>query len=248
MPAATETMISSYDEEQPTMLLSEWIRRMLNEAANQNRLSAAPVNPLAAQFRDTLILCSDDYLIPALRVAWSLADQICKVEEAAAAAAVDGQQSLPAPSSNWANGIVVHLQPDSWRRRSNNLIGNDCSGLDNKVEDPVQNAKENNVDAETVDDAAAPIQIQDGTSPKGGVSPFAEAELLPSLLQSENCDGFPKSDGSKTTERIYSLGLVFYEIFSGGRRPPEIDPQNVFIKSGDTDTEGEQTQEQLGVF
>eukprot|EP00984_Skeletonema_dohrnii_P017984 scaffold8298_cov151-Skeletonema_dohrnii-CCMP3373.AAC.1 len=103
---ATETMINSSKEEDPS-LLSEWIRRTLNEAANR---LPAPVQSFTAEVRDTLALCSDDYLIPALRVAWSLADQMCKAEQEVTA----GQSSLPVPRTNWADGIVIqnHIQND----------------------------------------------------------------------------------------------------------------------------------------
>ena len=172
-------MISSKDED--PLLLSEWIRRTLNVAANH---LPAPAKSLASEVRDTLALCSDDYLIPALRVAWSLADQMCKTDKEVAG------QSLPVPSSNWADGIVIHFKEDD---------------LD-----------------------------------------YIEAELLlPSLLKSKSNDGSAKHDGSKT-QHIYSLGLVFYEIFSGGGRPPEIEQQNVATKSGDAETEDFSVQEQLG--
>ena len=56
------------------------------------------------QLLDSAVMPADDYLIPALRIASSLADQICKAEEA-------GQ--LPTPSSNWIDSIVVHLQSNN---------------------------------------------------------------------------------------------------------------------------------------
>jgi hypothetical protein len=46
----------------------------------------------------------DDYLIPALQIASSLADQICKAEEAGYS---------PTPSSDWMDSIVVHSQPNN---------------------------------------------------------------------------------------------------------------------------------------
>eukprot|EP00985_Skeletonema_marinoi_P001148 scaffold462_cov167-Skeletonema_marinoi.AAC.6 len=121
-------MINSSKEEDP-FLLSEWIRRTLNEAANR---LPPPIQSFTAEVRDTLALCSDDYLIPALRVAWSLADQLCKAEQE-----VTGQ-SLPVPRTNWADSIVVHLHPDGSGRRSN-FIGN-------TTEDHVQNATEEDLD------------------------------------------------------------------------------------------------------
>eukprot|EP00984_Skeletonema_dohrnii_P019019 scaffold9010_cov106-Skeletonema_dohrnii-CCMP3373.AAC.1 len=77
------------------------------------------------------------------------------------------------------------------------------------------------------------------------------AELLPSLFKSDNHDGDgdgdAKHDGS-STQHIYSLGLVFYEIFSGGERPPEIEQQqnNVANESGDAEAEEFSIQEELG--
>eukprot|EP00577_Skeletonema_sp_RCC1716_P020726 CAMPEP_0113398878 /NCGR_PEP_ID=MMETSP0013_2-20120614/15218_1 /TAXON_ID=2843 ORGANISM="Skeletonema costatum, Strain 1716" /NCGR_SAMPLE_ID=MMETSP0013_2 /ASSEMBLY_ACC=CAM_ASM_000158 /LENGTH=303 /DNA_ID=CAMNT_0000283697 /DNA_START=19 /DNA_END=926 /DNA_ORIENTATION=- /assembly_acc=CAM_ASM_000158 len=206
---ATETMINSSKEGDP-FLLSEWIRRTLNEAANR---LPAPIQALTAEVRDTLALCSDDYLIPALRVAWSLADQMCKAEHflemCKAEKEVTGQ-SLPVPRTNWADSIVVHLHPDGSGRRSN-FIGN-------TTENHVQNATEEDLDN-------------------------SRAELLPSLFKSDSDDGdgVAKHDGS-STQHIYSLGLVFYEIFSGGERPPEIEQQH-FDHVAPIDVEG-----QLSIF
>eukprot|EP00984_Skeletonema_dohrnii_P028458 scaffold18440_cov78-Skeletonema_dohrnii-CCMP3373.AAC.1 len=189
---ATETMINSSKEGDP-FLLSEWIRRTLNEAANR---LPAPIQSLTAEVRDTLALCSDDYLIPALRVAWSLADQMCKAEQE-----VIGQ-SLPMPRTNWADSIVVHLHPDG------------CGFISNTTENHVQNATGEDLDN-------------------------IRAELLPSLFKSDNDDGdgVAKHDGSRS-QHIYSLGLVFYEIFSGGGRPPEIEQQH-FDHVAPIDVEGQ---------
>jgi len=233
MMPATEKTISSKDQEEPALQLSEWIRRTLNEAANH--LFAAPVEPLAAQVRDTLALCSDDYLFPALRVARSLAEQICNAEETAG-------QSLPAPSLNWADGVVVHLQPDGRRGRSDSTE-HDCSNSVGVAVSPAKNdSEEDNFEAVC---ATAAALVQDGTSQDGGGNPFVDAELMASMLKSKNGDGSPKQDGSKT-ERIYSLGLVFYEIFSGGGRPPEIEQQEkIATKSGNTETEEERNEDLL---
>eukprot|EP00984_Skeletonema_dohrnii_P005559 scaffold1963_cov89-Skeletonema_dohrnii-CCMP3373.AAC.1 len=208
---ATETtMINSSSKEEDPFLLSEWIRRTLNEAANR---IPAPVHSLTAEVRDTLALCSDDYLLPALRVAWSLADQLCKAEQEVAG------QSLPVPRTNWADSIVVHLHPDpDGSERRSNFIGN-------TTEDHVQNAA---TEEDRLDNIGA--------------------ELLPSLFKSEsdNGDGVAKHDRSRT-QHIYSLGLVFYEIFSGGRRPPEIEQQQkVATRSGDAEAEEFSIQEELG--
>eukprot|EP00984_Skeletonema_dohrnii_P013115 scaffold5404_cov92-Skeletonema_dohrnii-CCMP3373.AAC.4 len=204
---------NSSNESSDPSLLSEWIRRTLNEAANH--LPPPIVQSLTTQVRDTLALCSDDYLIPALRVAWSLADQLCKAAEQQEVAA--GQSLLlPVPRTNWADGIVVHLHPSD----GSNFIGKTTT------EDQVQNAHEEDLDN-------------------------IRAELLPSLFKSDNDDGdgVAKQDGS-TTQHIYSLGLVFYEIFSGGERPPEIIEQqqnNVANKeSCDAEAKDVSVQKELG--
>mmetsp|Transcript_24177 Transcript_24177/g.48096 ORF Transcript_24177/g.48096 Transcript_24177/m.48096 type:complete len:95 (-) Transcript_24177:54-338(-) len=49
-----------------------------------------------------VILCSDEYLLSALRVAYSLADWISKAEE-------NGSEILPIPSSDWSDGILLLL-------------------------------------------------------------------------------------------------------------------------------------------
>ena len=174
MPATTEKMISNKNQEEPTLLLSHWIRRTLNEAADH--LFAAPFDEtLAAQFRDTLALCSDDYLFPALRIARSLADQICKAEDEAAPG-----QSLPAPSSNWADGIVVHLQqPDSRGSRSNSTE-HECSNSVRVAVDPAKsNSKDKNSEHLDAVCATATTLIQDGkSSSDGGGMPFVDAEAF----------------------------------------------------------------------
>ena len=93
--------------------LSEWIRSSFQQTLlfgtqqqqqqllrNNNSSSAASL-PANNNY-------DDDYLIPALRVASSLADQICKAEEA-------GQLLLPAPSLDWVDNIVVIISNSGHR-------------------------------------------------------------------------------------------------------------------------------------
>eukprot|EP00985_Skeletonema_marinoi_P024196 scaffold16688_cov143-Skeletonema_marinoi.AAC.4 len=70
--------------------LSEWIPHSLFVQQTCGNNASTKTNP-----------SSEHYLIPALRVAFSLADQICKAEEA---------DRFPTPSSEWIDSIVVHLQ------------------------------------------------------------------------------------------------------------------------------------------
>jgi hypothetical protein len=146
--------------------LSEWIRsfgtsfgqqqqQLLFDGHNNSttRVSALP----------------DAYLIPALRIASSLADQICKAEEA-------GQS--PTPGSDWMDSIVVHLQ-------SNDYSEDDRFDGKAAEEDDADGEGENNI----------------------------RVEILPSLLRDTNNDS---SRHAAAGGALYSLGIVFFELFSRG--------------------------------
>src|SRR5210317_2650732 len=64
----------------------------------------------------------NDYLMLQLRIACSLADQICTAEEESGL--------LPTPSSDWINSITVYLQADNheedkhqWKDNSSDSLG-----------------------------------------------------------------------------------------------------------------------------
>lgn len=147
--------------------LSNWINRALDN--------------IAASCEDDLAVSSEAYIIPALRIASSLAKQICKAEEESLPPistrwfeSIDNLQiNLPVPDSNWSSKVVV-LGGDVDRDSNTNTV--------------------------------------------------ASAKLL--STETVNCSNTPQ----EKLMRIYSLGLVFYEIFSGGDRPmlhhcSEISPQ-----------------------
>eukprot|EP00985_Skeletonema_marinoi_P023568 scaffold15765_cov78-Skeletonema_marinoi.AAC.1 len=93
----------SSNSKETAIILSDWIRRALVGVD----LSAYGTDPSqwSATIRNSMALCSDDYLMPALRVAYSLANQICK-EEATG--------KSPTLTVDWVDNIVVH---------SNNRVG-----------------------------------------------------------------------------------------------------------------------------
>ncbi len=145
-----ETMSGIKSEQR--MPLSKWTRSFQTTYVNQQQQSVNSNNATAS--------CAD-YLLPALRLACSLADEICKAEESGL--------SLK-PSFDWIDSIVVYSQ-------SNILKG--C-GIEQQDDD---------------------IRV----------------EILPSLL--DNAD----NDSRKVDGTLYSLGIVFYEIFSRGERPSELE-------------------------
>lgn len=124
------TAAASTREERRTFLLSKWIRRAVDEVdlsalanASANVASDHP-SQWPANIRNSMALCSDDYLKSALKVARSLADQICEAEDIIVAQgggrnnndygdhSSNQPPSLPAPGTNWADRIQVHLSSD----------------------------------------------------------------------------------------------------------------------------------------
>lgn len=157
--------------------LSNWINRALDIAASEG---------------GALTVSSDAYIIPALRIASSLAKQICKAEEESLPPlstrwfeSDDNLQiNLPVPDSNWSSKVVVSLE---------DVGHNTLSETDVHVGGDVDRDSNTNPSYLTV----------------------ASAKLLSTKAGAVNCSNTPQ----EKLRRIHSLGLVFYEIFSGGDRP-----------------------------
>jgi len=77
---------------------AEWIRSFATIIGQQQLLFGGHNDSTTAA------LPADNYIIPALRIASSLADQICKAQ---------GAGQSPTPSSDWMDSIVVHSQPNN---------------------------------------------------------------------------------------------------------------------------------------
>eukprot|EP00984_Skeletonema_dohrnii_P000889 scaffold286_cov125-Skeletonema_dohrnii-CCMP3373.AAC.1 len=104
-----------------TFLLSKWIGRAIDEVdlsalANGTSTGAAPDHPSQwpTNVRNSMALCSDEYLMSALRVARSLADGICEAEDnIAEKGGRDNNNNddeippslLPEPGINWADNV-----------------------------------------------------------------------------------------------------------------------------------------------
>lgn len=140
-------------------LISEWIRREIDGVARNSNSST-----------DSRILSSDQYLLTALRVAYSLADCICEAEG-------NEDKTLPVPSSTWSDGINV--APLNQTTNTDDIL-----------------------------------------TENGGQENLIQAGFLPSLFNVNNGEGV--DDKRHVQDIIYSLGVVFYEIFSGGDRPSEL--------------------------
>eukprot|EP00986_Skeletonema_menzelii_P003124 scaffold916_cov129-Skeletonema_menzelii.AAC.3 len=164
------------------MPLSEWIRPRLFQTSFGNQQQQQ--QQLLSVESAATALPDDNYLIPALQIACSLADQICRAKE-------ESGQS-PAPGSDWIDSIVVITE------------GAPSSDAD------IDGDAYNNV----------------------------RAEILPSL---SNTRDDSNSGRERNCGTLFSLGVVFYEIFSRGERPAELERKQTSERDR---TDG--SQDQLG--
>jgi len=179
--------------------LSEWVRSFGTlfgqQQGRKNSISTVLPNP-------------DDYLLPALRVASSLADQICKAEEA-------GFQS-PKPCSDWIDSIVivVHLQSTN----------SEDDHFDRKAAEDDEDSFDVEKMFHSILTEGEPSSSSDERAGEGGEGGNnIRVEILPSLLFNTSDDN--NNSRQATGGTLYSLGIVFYEIFSRGERPAELEQQ-----------------------
>jgi predicted ATPase len=224
--------------------LREWIVRAskyngANELVTPNNSN----NWVSGTIRRSSALSSDSYFKPALIIARSLADQLCEGSDENNG----GHRSpSPAPDTDWADHVVVHLsnelpdiddckedlQPLQFSSRTFSSDPNELQALLNSIINDHSHYTMND------DDEVAPTCIGN------------EVNIVP-LHDVMRADfKLSRKDGlcSQISEmqRIYNLGLIFYELFSGGGRPPEINTPNLIydsmlqirgVKKGDADDE-----------
>eukprot|EP00984_Skeletonema_dohrnii_P024711 scaffold13838_cov104-Skeletonema_dohrnii-CCMP3373.AAC.9 len=224
--------MSSKSNSKEAIILTDWIRRALVGINLSALTSSAGLDDPPSQCSDATIrnssvaLCSsDDYLMPALQLAYSLVNQICNEEEASG--------KSPTLSVDWVDNIAVY---DNNRARRSSL---DSLGFDPFI------AVEDNFDAEDLfestlydrDGGATLSEEKTDQRTEEGCDSI-RAEFSPSLFSANNDDDSPSlfsanNDDDGLYSRIHSLGVVFHVLFSGGERSPHHFP---------TPTEQEQEQ------
>jgi len=195
--------------EQRRKPLSEWIHSFATTFGQQQLFDG--------HHNSTTAALPDDYLIPRLRIASSLADQICKAQEA-------GQS--PTPSSDWMDSIAVHSQ-------SNNSEDGRFYGKAAEDEDEDSFDLENVFNAILTDEEQTASSSDERAEEDGEGGNNIRAEILPSLFNTTDHDNSRQA----TDGVLYSLGIVFYEIFSRGERPAELEQQHVGEKPSHSGTE-----------
>ncbi|KAL3822933.1 hypothetical protein ACHAXA_011648 [Cyclostephanos tholiformis] len=209
--------------------LREWIKCAVEAAGLANELFASSYydpdsnNWASGTIRRSSAVSSNPYLNSALVIARSLADQLCeKVDENSG-----GHLPLsPAPGTDWADRVVVHLSNE---RHNIDDYTEDLQPLPFSSQRPSSDPKElqamlNSVIPDLLsytkndDEEGASTCIADEVNNV----PFHDVVRV-EFSHSQNDE---LCSQISEMQRIYNLGLVFYELFSGGERPPEINTQN----------------------
>ena len=155
-----------------------------------------------------LEVSSDAYIIPALRIASSLAGQICQAEEVSNN---NLQVILPTPDSNWSSKVVVQLDDDDDEKKPLS-VGQLGKNEDNNPDSSFLNdIIDHKISSENDVHAGGDVERDGNTS----YLAVTRAQLLSTEAGADNRDNTLQ----EKLRRIHSLGLVFYEIFSGGDRP-----------------------------
>ncbi len=225
-----EGMLSSEKGTAPTFTssvvsLREWIECAV-EAADVSFLTNDPLassscpdgSVITANIRRVLAVCSDYYLKSALTVALSLSDQCCAGEDENKG----GHRSLlPKPGTDWANQVVVHLS-------------NELHIIDDEIKDLQPLPFSSPTPSSDLDELQTILNSFTSDHPlydEGASTSIAdEANMVHchDVMRAEFLNSPNDTCDSQRGEMqcIFNLGLVFYELFSGGDKPPNFNAHN----------------------
>lgn len=222
------------------MLFCKWIVSALDAISKPTNEVSSAYSPRANA------LSSDEFLAAGLKIAHSLAREICQAEECGDCNTEKSR--LPIPDDDWAAHVVVAVSAPT---DSNGNCADDeqisysesppiksvkeIDGLDNQpseiinqelnqLSEGVQNEDdllslfgqfEPLFDNKCLEQVYDVDRDQDG----GNCLSVTSATLLQSSFSSDT--KFGGGTSNEESERIYSLALIMYEIFSGGMKPLE---------------------------
>mmetsp|Transcript_1464 Transcript_1464/g.2631 ORF Transcript_1464/g.2631 Transcript_1464/m.2631 type:complete len:560 (+) Transcript_1464:219-1898(+) len=215
--------------------LREWI----NGALKSIDSSKEPLSNLGSDSR-TLALFTDVSLSSALKVAQSLADQICRAEEAERDVqeqhpksrpnnGVPNQPYLPTPSSDWADRVVIYLSSSDYGQTIYNGDHRDLQPLPFSLDkEPSATATLEDLQdmLKTMIGDVTHLEKEDNVEDEAANNSPNYLSVANAMLTSPSNNNFDNGrcghqfEGGEM-QMIYSLGLVFYEIFSGGEIPGE---------------------------
>ncbi|KAL7465066.1 hypothetical protein ACHAXS_006557 [Conticribra weissflogii] len=221
------------DDATAALSLRNWISQAIDavdvsDLANDSHFSVLyGENPRAwpESVRKTLALQSDSFILPALKIAHSLAAQLSDAEVALLLREHSDDTLpyyLPDTKYDWTSRVIV--RPSGF--------SNPADGDDSFASNPLASSLENHeiVDPSDMHElvqsvvhewtseskAEQEIGMRKGDEAREEENDCSLAELLPPVKVNEK-----NSSVLSEQQRIYLLGLVFYEIFSGGERPIE---------------------------
>ncbi|KAL7461781.1 hypothetical protein ACHAXS_002187, partial [Conticribra weissflogii] len=171
-----------------------------------------PYSASADGTRETSLTKS--YIIDALNIAYSLADQLCDAQE------IGNFSFLPNTTYDWANRVIVHRETSSACDPSSIHSEPTSAKDDSSSQDPFHALIDSIAlepplgrDEIVLENGDSKDDFKGDFSGTNSIRPMT-ARLLPPTRGEE------KGHEAKTEiQRIYLLGRVFYELFSGGEIP-----------------------------
>ena len=216
-----------------------------NYITNNNNMSSTTI-PLkewtkrALQSSNASSSNNNTYLSSALTIAKSLVNQICSTYEQQQQGTNnifggwDDQlqfhqqpqhpsSALPTPGSNWSDHIIVHLSSSNINNMYNEGYERQQEMHSQELSDILLNSLINDSQV-----SSQPQQLDDGTSQVVSHLNVTQAEILPSQDNNVNSSNSNNNINSSTSSKldemkhIYSLGIVFYQLFTGEEPPHEL--------------------------
>lgn len=169
------------------------------------------------------------YLASSLQIAVSLSSQLCSAEELAEFGISD---ALPSCSVDWAERITVHLHAGNDNDGGYSLFSQPASFSGQDIHSGNEASKGESlvallesIGAEDEMDFEAPHEEIPGASWARDIAfPHVHSATLSTDDNSTNSTSLNIDDGYSMTNtllQIHALGLVLYEVFSGGAKPPK---------------------------